>query len=360
MSALLDELRETAVINIDYVGFTYNGIHSSQLNILSVSDGSRYTSNLLPTIEDYSVDIVGGYGSNYFGGTFKRREFTLNIAYDNVNEEHFMAMREWLSDREVHELYFDENPYLVYQAVVSRAPTFKYIAFGDVGTRVYKGEGTIIFTCYNPLAYSYNGNYLEDYEDKNIEEWSVASGMLENKHKYSNGNKIVDYYDTPRVENNKTVIHAYNAGILPTPFKLYLIWDSKELTISQKVNNEEKNKLVFKRTATTPIKILIDTERAVALTVESAIGSEITINGVTTYCYTVSNRKGEKTTVRPKETNEVLNQLVETGRFFKLPQGYSDLEITGATIAGGSEKVTSGANELTYTADNFQFYHRYL
>jgi hypothetical protein len=34
----------------DYVGFTFNGRHSSSLGIVRISDGSRFNENLLPTI----------------------------------------------------------------------------------------------------------------------------------------------------------------------------------------------------------------------------------------------------------------------------------------------------------------------
>ena len=259
MSALLDELRETEVKRMDYVGFTFDGIHSSQLKILSVSDGSRYSKDLLPTIEDYSIDIVGGYGSNYFGGTFKKRDIVLNIAFDQVREEELMAIREWLGDREVHELFFDENPYKVYHAVVSRTPTIKYIAFGDVGTRIYKGEGSIVFTCYDPIAKSLNGNYLEDYEWENIDEWAIASGMLDSKDKYENGSLVKNYYDTPQSDGT---IYAYNAGILPTPFKMYITWQGTQLNIQNLTTGKS---LVMKRTSTNEEYILVDTERSVAL-----------------------------------------------------------------------------------------------
>lgn len=314
MGALLDELRENEVKRNDYIGFTYNGIHSSQLNILSVSDGSRYHMDLLPTLEDYSVDIVGGNGANYFGGNYKKREFTLNIAYDNVEEQHFRAMREWLSDREVHDLFFDECPYKVYNAVVSKTPTFKYIAFGDIGTRVYKGEGTIVFTCYDPIGYSKNGNYLDDYEYENIEEWALASNMLDNKNKRIDGVLIPNYYDTPDNGN----IRAYNAGVLPTPFKLKLNWNSTDLIISNSTTNKT---LELKRTSSDSITILIDTERSLAIQLFDDKEYEI--------------EDGKK-----KYT--ILNQLVENGRFFTLATGLNELSITGATVI------------------DFQFYHRYL
>jgi len=34
----------------DYIGFTFNNVHSSELGILRTSDGSRFNENLLPTM----------------------------------------------------------------------------------------------------------------------------------------------------------------------------------------------------------------------------------------------------------------------------------------------------------------------
>ena len=342
MGIALDEVREKIPRKIDYVGFTFNGIHSSQLNILSVSNGSRYSMNLLPTIEDYSIDITGGIGSNYFGGTFKKREFSLNIAFDTVEELQLRAMQELFVDRNVHELYFDENPYKVYNAVISKAPNFTYLAFGNVGTRVYKGEGTIVFTCYDPIGYSKNGNYLDDYDDENISEWSFASGMLDNNKKYNSSTKQLEvYYDTPIQIESGYKIRAYNAGTLPTPFKLYIDWtDSETLAIN---NITIGKNLILKRNSSEIEPILIDTERSVILEMNYIIkstmptASEDYLNkvclytGTTTIDYT--NNKFYKcikignnyewhliSSFVPEETTVVLNQLVEDGRFFSLEQ----------------------------------------
>jgi len=34
----------------DFISFSFNGVHSSELGITRTSDGSRYNENLLPTI----------------------------------------------------------------------------------------------------------------------------------------------------------------------------------------------------------------------------------------------------------------------------------------------------------------------
>jgi hypothetical protein len=34
----------------DYIGFTFNGVHSSELGLVRVSNGSRYETDLLPPL----------------------------------------------------------------------------------------------------------------------------------------------------------------------------------------------------------------------------------------------------------------------------------------------------------------------
>ena len=68
-----------AIDKLDYVGFTYNNIHSSQLGLKSVSSGNRYQKDLLPVAQDYTTDVLGGDGTYFFGTKFKNNE-TANIA----------------------------------------------------------------------------------------------------------------------------------------------------------------------------------------------------------------------------------------------------------------------------------------
>jgi hypothetical protein len=56
-----------------FLGFTYNGKHSSELGIVRVSDGSRFNENLLPTIQDKTVPVPGGDGTYYFGSYYTQR-----------------------------------------------------------------------------------------------------------------------------------------------------------------------------------------------------------------------------------------------------------------------------------------------
>ena len=61
---------------MDFVGFTYNGVHSIRdLKIYRTSNGSRYDENMTATMTDLTADVPGGDGQYYFGTTFKNRTF---------------------------------------------------------------------------------------------------------------------------------------------------------------------------------------------------------------------------------------------------------------------------------------------
>lgn len=150
-----------------FIGFTYNGKHSiDDFGIYRTSDGNRYNHNLIPQLNDKTADVPGGYGQYYFNSTYKTRQFLIPIAFDNLSEDKFYEMKQWLNGTEIHELSFDERTEVKYSAKVTGTPQLKFVCFEEetkstnqwgkiiVTTRnVYKGEGTIQFTCYFPFGY---------------------------------------------------------------------------------------------------------------------------------------------------------------------------------------------------------------
>lgn len=141
----------------DFIGFSFNGRHSSDFNIYSVSNGSRYQDDLVPNPIDYTEEIPGGVGQYYFGSDTDIKEFSLNIAYDNLTEKGLREMRKWLSPNSIGEIVFDERPYKTYIGKIRSAPSLTYICFQEDTSnkkveRIYKGEGTIDFICYYPYA----------------------------------------------------------------------------------------------------------------------------------------------------------------------------------------------------------------
>lgn len=171
----------------DFTGFSFNGIHSSQLGIYRVSNSDRYDELLQPEIEDIYNPIPGSDGTYYFGSHYRTKPFTITIAYDSVTEEQFRHIRRLFSTKQICSLIFDERPYKVYAAKLAQPIQLNYICFdeplkfiglprdgvrvnrGAGGTgwereqvepyinsgkkqRIYKGEGTIELICTYPFA----------------------------------------------------------------------------------------------------------------------------------------------------------------------------------------------------------------
>ena len=140
---------------MDFIGFTYNGYHSIRdLGIYRVSDGSRYTEDLAPTMEDKTAEVPGADGMYYFGTRFKERTFNVQYAFDSLTESGLARLKEAFRGDGIHDLIFDETPYKVWGAKVTGSAQIKHLCFEENGERVYKGEGSITFTCYYPYAHT--------------------------------------------------------------------------------------------------------------------------------------------------------------------------------------------------------------
>lgn len=142
----------------DFIGFRFGNIHSKDLHLIVVSSSNRYEKNLLPENKDYSIEVPGGNGSYYFGSTFGNREFKVEVAFDNIDEKTWRRISNLFATDKLQDLVFDELPYKTYRAKIKSKPEFKFICFTDreTGERVYKGEGTLNFICYQPFAYGFN------------------------------------------------------------------------------------------------------------------------------------------------------------------------------------------------------------
>lgn len=247
----------------DFIGFTLDGVHSIDLNIMRVSDGTRYTDNILPTLQDKTVQVPGGDGDYLFGSYYTQRPFNFPIAYDCMTEENIRQLRQLMGQKKVMNLIFDELPYKMYKVRPNGTPNLKYVCFETeaefddrvddvdnslrtkddlygIGTRIikgrlYRGEGNLSFVAYSPYARS-RFKYLDEYKVTNIPEWGsmdspLASDVFFNYYEWVESSRMklssamkkhngVDYViDTP--VNNGCMV--YNPGDIETPFKLK-IW----------------------------------------------------------------------------------------------------------------------------------------
>ena len=200
----------------DFIGFTFNGVHSSDMGIIRTSDGSRFNENLLPTFTDKTVQIPGGDGTYYFGSNYTQRQIPISVATDELTETQFRQLKQWLGDKQIHPLVFDEAPYKTYMVKTSSAPTLKFICFDNITknngeivvNRVYKGEGSLQFIAYFPFARC-TKKYLSEYTDSNKEEWASASGLLTTQGDYDGTGAEINLYNPGDVE---TDFFAYYAG----------------------------------------------------------------------------------------------------------------------------------------------------
>lgn len=289
----------------DFIGFTFNGVHSLELGIVRVSNGSRYEEDLLPTTENKTVKVPGGDGTYYFGSYYSQKPYNIQIAYDSLTETQFKRLRELFGDKKIHTLIFDERPYKVYKAKVLQSPKMTYICFDEyidgALQRVYKGEGTIQFTAFSPLATS-RYKYLEDYTSANIKEWKTQYG---NRDEWieSSGIKPQGSYD--KFINTK--YELWNPGDTETDFLLYFKFNTTN-TIPQ---------FEVSMTDNAEAQLNFNTVSKISSDYGIRINSKLNlIEGV--------NSEG-------KITGNIYNRYIKSGNFFKIPQGESSLSITGAT-----------------------------
>lgn len=264
-----------SAIKGDFTGFTFNGIHSSELGLTRVSDGSRYSETLFPTIQEKTVQIPGKDGTFYFGSFYTSRAFNISVAFEDLTEEQFVKIRRVFGDKKIHDLIFDETPYKIYRVKSTGSPNLKYVCFNkdadkfdrdyqdnneiqnkrdlyEVGSRspygrVYKGEGQLNFIAYYPFARS-RFKYIDEYTIVNIPEWgSMDTASADDVHynlydwansiglKRSDSSLMINgsSHQIDQVEINwgETAstpgtggVAFYNPGDFPTDFNLYLLY----------------------------------------------------------------------------------------------------------------------------------------
>lgn len=228
---------------LDFYGFTFDGKHSREMGFYRVSGGDRYQEDMIPQFSDKTVVVPGGDGTYFFGSNYTQRQFQIQIAFDDINEQQFREIRKLFTKDRVGKLIFDEWPYKYYMAKVQSPPQLNYICFdkevedtrekasvihnhtlnprelvpeSEEATsieRVYRGEGTIQFICYYPFARSVsrNADYFKTTSTDpsemiypNKDEWLSVSGIL-----------------SGAPTDSGDPITIYNPGDLETDFKAF-------------------------------------------------------------------------------------------------------------------------------------------
>ena len=266
--------------HIDYVGFTFNGKHSSELGIIRTSEGSRFNESLLPTIQDKTIQVPGGDGMYHFGSYYTQRQFNISYAFDSLTEAQLNELKQWLGDKKIHTLIFDETPYKAYQAKVTGSASIKHIPFVEGATnRVYKGEGSIQFTAYDPYARCKEKYLSNDYYKKfnNIEEWKDAANLL------------IDQEDYDDCKGNE--IKLYNPGDKEADFILTFRFDNRNIPAGT---------------------IYLDADSQLSIKQISRLGEDTHIK-INTKLNLIEGYVGER------KSGNIYNRFITSGTFFKIP-----------------------------------------
>ena len=285
---------------IDFCGFQFNGVHSSDLNIVRVSNGSRYNEDLVPAFQDKTAQIEGGDGTLFWESFYSSKPFNIQIAYDSITEEGLRKLRQVFNGKDLGELIFDETPYKAYSVKVQSPPQLQYLCFDrlndeDKIERVYKGEGTISFIAYYPYAKSVH-KFLEDYGETytNKDEWKVSSKMKDNTQ---------GIYDNIGVAGSTNIL-LYNAGDIETDWQaFYTVTQSgcalRSITLTkseQGGSQTTEGTMVFSE-----------------ITRKNSNDAYIRINSRTNLIEGCDNNKNP--------TGSLYNEFLTAGDFFKIPLG---------------------------------------
>lgn len=310
-----------AALKGDFIGFQYGDYHSSDLEIMRVSDGSRYIEELVPTISDKTVEKPGDDGTYFFNSYYTQKPFDISFAFDNITEEQKRRLSQIFSNKKPQKIIFDELPFKYYLVKPSAAPQLQYICFESKGQRIYKGEGTLQLLAYYPYArslYKWLDEYTvdsvmcwdSDWNNKN--EWAAASNL-----KLTQGNYDKITFST----TNSASIPLFNAGDLETGFTLSFSFNGDS------IGNDS-------------IHIYLEEDADSQLYLSKMI------------------KKGNDTEVRLNTDNNLLegyengvksgnlyNEFKISGNFFKIPLGDSTLKIIGCS---SNNNITIKYNYLYY------------
>ena len=258
----------------DFLGFTLDGVHSSSLGIVRVSDGSRYNEELVPEFEDKIVKVSGRNDTYYFGSEYKQRTFEIKIAFDHLTEKQLRQLRILMNGHGLKDLIFDEAPYKVYKVKCNGTASLTYLCFEENYDRIYKGEGTLNFVAYFPFARS-RFNYIEEYNahnipewggiDDNRQEWAKISGIPSNTKTYTMKTETV--IDNGNTYNNYTYTKTLN--------------ELQQEAVSGTVRDTNGQVVIFKNPGdiSTNMKVVLRDERGTSRKIKVSI-KKVTNNNI--------------------------------------------------------------------------------
>lgn len=170
-----------------YLTFVFDGIDSTQIGVVSVSDGSTYDTPILPTFTDNSLEVDGYDGRYYFNTRITQKDFTYNCFIDNLSAFQFDQLKSWIRPKKIGKLIRPEEPYRYYWVKVSSVDNLGNIPLThpDTGGVSYTGNFSVTFTTIGQSC-GYGMFYYQDdlkyYEYRDIfdgtQDYYYDTGLL--------------------------------------------------------------------------------------------------------------------------------------------------------------------------------------
>ena len=203
-----------------YLGFTFDGHHSSEFGLLVVSDGDRYHQSLSPSFSDTVLSVPGKNGGYYFGTQLQMKDFTIRCAFDDMTSHMLHKIQNWLYPNKVGWLIFDETPYKKYKVKLSNILEPTFLPFDEFykakdykfQKEILKGELTINFFSYEEYGYE-NEEYEIPYVTINniIKQQDLDSGLIPKN--YSHDGICFPHQFLSEISKDTDFnFYAYNAG----------------------------------------------------------------------------------------------------------------------------------------------------
>lgn len=170
-----------------YLTFVFDGIDSTQIGVVSVSDGSTYDTPILPTFTDNSLEVDGYDGRYYFNTRITQKDFAYNCFIDNLSAFQFDQLKSWIRPKKIGKLIRPEEPYRYYWVKVSSVENLGNIPLThpDTGGVSYTGNFSVTFTTIGQSC-GYGMFYYQDdlkyYEYRDIfdgtQDYYYDTGLL--------------------------------------------------------------------------------------------------------------------------------------------------------------------------------------
>lgn len=133
------------------------------LGLTRVSSSNRYSENLNPPITDKTVVKPGEDGTYYFSSTLGSTTHSISAAFDKISEEQLRKLKQIQSSKEFWKLTYDNLPFKYYIVKPTGTSKISYVPFYENEQRLYKGEATLEFICYEGYAHCWVENKDEFY-----------------------------------------------------------------------------------------------------------------------------------------------------------------------------------------------------